>query len=124
MNTIRSIFHGMGGMLTHPGRTGKELASETSLKPVATLVITFGIFYGLMFLQSYLAHDYPPPSEVLAVQVEHWDEGVMLPFFNLPAESYRGFQAAIMLPFALALWMLMGGSARLLASLMGGKYSY
>lgn len=48
----------------------------------------------------------------------------MLPFFNIPAESYRGFQAAIMLPFALALWMLMGGSARLLASLLDGKQTY
>jgi len=124
MNTITSIFHGMGGMLFHPGRTGKALASETSLKPVATLVIVFGVVYGLIFLKSYLAHDYPPPPEELAVWVEHWGEGVMLPFFNLPAESYRGFQAAIMLPFALALWMLMGGSARLLTSLMGGKHSY
>jgi len=124
MNTINSVFYGMGGMLTHPGRTGKKLASETSLKPVATLVIAFGVVYGLLFLKSYLAHDYPPSPEVLAVWIEHWGEGVMLPFFNIPAESYRGFQAAIMLPFALALWMLMGGSARLLASLMGGKQAY
>lgn len=102
----------MVGMLTHPGRTGKELASETSLKPVATLVIAFGILYGSLFLKSYLAHDYPPPPEELAVWVEHWGEAVMLPFFNIPAEIYRGFQAAIMLPFALALWMLMGGTAR------------
>jgi hypothetical protein len=124
MNTVISMFHGMGGMLTHPGRTGKEFTSETSLKPVATLVIAFGVLFGLMMLKSYLAHDYPPAPEVLAVQVEHWGEGVMLPFFNVPAESYRGFQAGIMLPFALALWMLMGGSARLLASLLGGKQSY
>jgi len=124
MNTIPSIFHGMGGMLFHPGRTGKELASQTSLKPVATVVIAFGVVYGLLFLKSYLAHDYPPPPEVLEVWVEHWGEGVMLPFFNLAAESYRGFQAAIMLPFALALWMLMGGSARLLSSLLGGKQTY
>jgi len=48
----------------------------------------------------------------------------MLPFFNIPAESYRGFQAAILLPFCLALWMLMGGTGRLLASLFGGKHSY
>jgi hypothetical protein len=36
----------------------------------------------------------------------------------------RGFQAAIMLPFALALWMLMGGAARLLANLFGDKQGY
>jgi hypothetical protein len=124
MNTIPAIFRGMGGMLLHPGRTGKELASETNLKPVATLVIAFGIVYGSLFLKSYLAHDYPPPPEKLAIWVEHWGEGVMLPFFNLPEESYRGFQAAIMLPFALALWMLMGGTARLLANILGGKQSY
>jgi hypothetical protein len=114
----------MGGMLTHPGRTGKTLASETSLKPVATLVITFGVLFALPFLKSQLEHGYPPPPETLAIWVEHWGKGVMLPFFNIPAESYRGFQAAIMLPFALALWMLMGGTARLLASLFGGKHTY
>lgn len=124
MNTITSIFGGMGGMLTHPGRTGKALASGTSLKPAAILVIVFGFLYALPFLGSYLAHDYPPPPEELAVWIEHWGEGVMLPFFNIPAESYRGFQAAIMLPFALAVWMLMGGSTRLLASLFGGKQTY
>jgi hypothetical protein len=111
-------------MLIHPRQTSKELASDVSLRPVAILVFTFGVFYALMFLISYLAHDYPPPPDVLAVWVEHWGEGVMLPFFNIPAESYRGFQAAIMLPFVLAIWMLMGGTARLLASLFGGKQDY
>lgn len=124
MSTITSIFHDMGGMLAHPGRTGRELTSETSLKSVATLVIAFGIVYGSLFLKSQLAHDYPPPPEKLAIWVEHWGEGVMLPFFNLPEETYRGFQAAIMLPFVLALWMLMGGTARLLANLFGGRQSY
>ena len=124
MNTISSIFHGMGGMLVHPRQTGKELASETSLKPVAVLVIAFGILYALPFLKSYLDRSYPPPPETLAIWVEHWGEGVMLPLFNIPAESYRGFQATIMLPFALALWMLMGGTARLLANLFGGKQSF
>jgi hypothetical protein len=124
MSTLMSMFHGMGGMLMHPARTGRELAVERSLKPVATLVIAFGIVYGSLFLKSYLDHDYPPPPQKLAIWVEHWGEGVMLPFFNLPAESYRGFQAAIMLPFALALWMLMGGTARLLANLLGGRQSY
>lgn len=124
MNTITSIFHGMRGMLFRPKRTARELAADTRLKPVATLVIAFGLLQSLMFLISFLKQDYPPPPEVLAVWVEHWGEGVMLPFFNIPAESYRGFQAAIMLPFCLALWMLMGGTGRLLASLFGGKHSY
>jgi hypothetical protein len=114
----------MSGMLIHPRQTSKELASDASLRPVAILVFTFGLFYALMFLISYLTHDYPPPPDVLAVWVEHWGEGVMLPFFNIPAESYRGFQAAIMLPFVLAIWMLMGGTARLMASLFGGKQDY
>ena len=124
MNTIASIFHSMRGMLFHPIRTAKELAADTRLKPVATLVIVFGALLSLSFLVSYLNHNYPPPQDVLDVWVEHWGEGVMLPFFNIPAESYRGFQAAIMLPFALALWMLMGGTARLLSNLFGGKQSY
>ncbi len=124
MNAISSIFQYMGGMLAHPARTGKALAAEKSLKPAAAFVIAFGILQSLMFLISYLAHDYPPPPEVLAVWAEHWGKGMMLPFFNIPAESYRGFQAAIMLPFALAIWMLMGGAARLIASLFGGKQGY
>jgi hypothetical protein len=114
----------MGGMLLHPKQTAKELVADTRLRPVATLVIAFGLLQSLMFLISYLNHDYPPPQEVLDVWVEHWGEGVMLPFFNVPPESYRGFQAAILLPFCLALWMLMGGTARLLAYLFGGKHSY
>jgi hypothetical protein len=124
MNTISAVFRCMGGMLAHPARTGKALAAEKSLKPAAGLVIAFGILQSLGFLVSYLRRDYPPPPEVLAVWVEHWGEGVMLPFFNIPAENYRGFQAAIMLPFFLAIWMLMGGTARLIASLFGGKHSY
>jgi hypothetical protein len=124
MNTITSIFHSMRGMLFHPKQTGKELAASLSLKPIAFFVIAFGLLQSLMFLVSYIKQDYPPPPEVLAIWVEHWGEGVMLPFFNIPAESYRGFQAAIMLPFCLAIWMLMGGTGRLLARLFGGKHSF
>lgn len=124
MNSIQLIFHDMGGMLFHPKRTGKELSAATSLKPIAILVIGFGLLQSLMFLISYLKQDYPPPPDVLAVWVEHWGEGVMLPFFNIPAESYRGFQAAILLPFCLAIWMLMGATGRLLSSLLGGKQSF
>ena len=119
MNILDSISHGMGGMLTHPARTGKELSSDARLKPVAILVVSFGILYTLLFLKAYLDHSYPPPPETLAIWVGHWGEGVMLPFFNLPAETYRGFQAAIMLPFALALWMLMGATLRWCGQLSG-----
>lgn len=124
MNTISSIFHGMGGMLAHPGRTGKEFTTDMHLKPIAIFVIVFGTAFGLIMLKSQLAGDYPPPAEDLAIWVEHWGEGVMLPFFNIPEERYRGFQAAIMLPFALALWMLIGGTAKLMANLFGGRQSY
>ena len=124
MKTFNAMFRGMGGMLFHPRRSARELAADARLRPVATLVIAFGLLLSLGFLVSYLKHDYPPPPEVLDVWVAHWGERVMLPFFNLPPENYRGFQAAIMLPFALALWMLMAGTARLLAVLFDGKHSY
>lgn len=124
MSTINSIFYGMRGMLLHPKQTGKELATDARLKPAAIFVIAFGLLQSLMFLVSYLKQDYPPPADVLAVWVEHWGEGVMLPFFNIPVESYRGFQAAIMLPFCLAIWMLMGGTGKLLSTLFGGKHNY
>lgn len=124
MDIVSVILRGMGGMLIHPARTGKALAREKSLQPVAILVIAFGLLQSLLFLISHLKKDYPPPPEVLEVWVEHWGEGVMLPFFNVPAESYRGFQAAILLPFCLALWLLMGGSARLIALLFGGRHSF
>jgi hypothetical protein len=124
MNAIDPVFKRMGGMLLRPARTARVLAADKSLKPAAGLVIFFGILNSLLFLASHLRRDYPPPPEVLEIWVEHWGEGVMLPFFNVPAESYRGFQAAIMLPFCLAIWMLMGGSARLAASLFGGRGSY
>lgn len=124
MRTITSIFHGMGGMLLHPKQTGKVLAADTRLRPVTTFIIAFGLLLSLLFLVSHLIQDYPPPPEVLAIWVEHWGEGVMLPFFNIPAESYRGFQAAIMLPFCIAIWILMGGTGRLLAILLGGKHSF
>jgi len=90
-------------MLFHPKQTGKELAADTRLKPVTTFEISFGLLQSLMFLISYLKQDYLPPPKVLDVWVEHWGEGVMLPFFNIPAESYRGFQAAILLPFCFAI---------------------
>lgn len=124
MNTLTSIFHGMGGMMLHPKRTGKELATDTRLKPVATFIIAFSLLLSFMFLVSHLQQDYPPPPEVLDIWIEHWGEGVMLPFFNIPAESYRGFQAIIMLPFCLAIWMLMGGTGRLLARFFGGVHSF
>ncbi len=84
MNTISLIFQYMGGMLAHPARTGKALAAEKSLKPAAVFVIAFGILQSLMFLISYLAHDYPPPPEVLAVWAEHWGKGVMPAVLQYP----------------------------------------
>jgi hypothetical protein len=51
-------------MLLHPKRTGKELATDTRLKPVAIFVIVYGLLQSLIFLISYLNHDYPPPQEI------------------------------------------------------------
>jgi len=53
-----------GGMLLHPERTGKELATDTCFKPVATFVIAFGPLQPLIFLISYLNHDYLALQEI------------------------------------------------------------
>lgn len=103
-----------------PRKTARELLEEKSLKWPLAIVLVLGLLSSISFYISYLNHAYPPPREM----IEAWGEFAMLPFFNIPAESYRLFLAKIMIPFLLAIWILMAGSARLLSLLFGGKVTY
>ncbi len=103
-----------------PRRVARELLAEKSLKWPLAIVLALGLLGSIGFLISYFQHVYPPPREM----IEAWGEFAMLPFFNIPAERYRLFLAEIMVPFLLAVWIMMAGSARLLSLLLGGKVTY
>jgi len=75
-------------------------------------------------LISHLQGDYPPPPADLKTWIDAWGSFTMLPFINVPAESYRLTQAIFMIPLMFVIWMLMAGSARLLSILFGRKTSF
>ena len=103
-----------------PRKTARELLAEQSLTWPLAIVLALGLISSISFYISYLQHAYPPPVEM----IEAWGKFAMLPFFNVPAESYRLFLAEILVPFLLGIWILMAGSARLLSILLGGKVTY
>ena len=103
-----------------PRQTARELLAEKSLKWPLIIVLLLGFISSVGFYFSYLQHAYPPPREM----IEAWGDFAMLPFFKIPAESYRLFLAQIMVPFLLGIWILMAGSARLISILLGGKVTY
>jgi hypothetical protein len=111
-------------MLKAPWRASQALAQEVRVRYAGALVLSYGIFGSLGFLLSAIQRDYPPPAETLEVWIQAWGEFAMLPFLKIPAENYRAFQAVIMIPLALAIWMLMAGTARLLALLFNGRVRY
>ena len=100
-------------MIIAPRKTTRDLLAEKLLKWPLAIVLGLGLAGSLGFLFSHLQHAYPPPKEM----IEAWGKFAMLPFFNIPAESYRLFLAQIMIPFLLGIWILMAGSARLLSIL-------
>lgn len=103
-----------------PRKVARELLAESSLTWPFTIVLALGLIGSIGFLISHLQHAYPPPREM----IEAWGEFSMLPFFKIPAEQYRLFLAEIMVPFLLAVWILMAGSARLISLLFGGKVTF
>ncbi|MBW7883015.1 MAG: hypothetical protein H3C34_10325 [Caldilineaceae bacterium] len=120
MKAIRNLFM----VVIRPRRTSREIAQDKTIYSSLLTVTVFGVVTALLFLSSYLAHDYPPPVDELNLWIETWGEFAMLPFVKLPPESYRLVLAVIMLPLALAVWILMAGSARVLSLLFGGKVSF
>ena len=85
-------------MVARPRRTTRELLAEETIRPSLIVVLGFATAEALLSLISYLAGDYPPPSEELRVWIETWGEFAMLPFIDVPAESYRLVQAVFMTP--------------------------
>ena len=108
----------------HPVQASREIAMEKSIPSSLAIVAGYGTTLGLLFGISALAKDYPPPAAELQIWIKAWGEFAMLPFLKIPAENYRLFLAFAMLPIALAAWMLMAGSAKILSILFGGKATY
>ncbi len=119
MNTSSSF-----GILISPVQSAKVLPASVRVRPAALLVLGTGLFMAIGTLASYLNHDYPPAPDVLKIWVDTWGEFLMLPFLNIPTESYRLFLAIILVPLAFSMWMLMAGTAKLLSLLMRGHASY
>lgn len=120
METISRLLR----IIQHPRKVSRELLKEETVYPSLSVVLGFGIVLSLLFLYSHLQGDYPPPPGDLETWIEAWGEFSMLPFINIPVESYRLAQAIFMTPLVIAVWMLMAGSAKILSSLFGGKVSY
>jgi hypothetical protein len=118
------FFGYVWGAVTHPRATFQELARQPLLRPGATLVLSWGVLEGLLFLISHLSHNWPPPPDELEVWLEAWGEFSQLPFLKIPVEQYRLFQAILMVPLVLTIWILMAGTARLLSILFGGRASF
>jgi hypothetical protein len=111
-------------ILKGPRQGFSELCTEGKVRYAGVLVLSYGIINSLGFLISALKHDYPPPPETLDVWIKTWGEFTMLPFLKIPPENYRLFQAIILIPLALSIWMLMAGTGKLLSLLFQGKASY
>jgi hypothetical protein len=111
-------------ILFSPFRTAKALPASVRVRTAALLVLGAGLLMASGTLVSYLKHSYPPAPDVLKIWVDAWGEFLMLPFLKIPPESYRLFTAIILVPLALAMWMLMAGTAKMLALVLRGHASY
>ena len=121
---MKGFLRYLVGVIPHPRLTFEALAKDASIRPAAALVLGYGTLSGSMFLISFLRGNWPPPPDELSVWVSAWGEFTQLPFLKIPAEQYRLFQAILMLPLVLAIWMLMAATARLLGTLLGGRASF
>ena len=117
--TLRYAFE----MVAHPRRTTDRLLQEP-IGPALWLVLGYAVFMSAGFLLSHLARDYPPPPDVLATWTDAYGAFYILPFVNIPAESYRLTLAIISTPLVLMVWMLMAASARLLTIAFHGSATF
>jgi hypothetical protein len=111
-------------ILISPFYSAKAMPASVRVRPAALLVLGAGLFMAVGTLISYLSHEYPPAPDVLKIWVDTWGEFLMLPFLKIAPESYRLFIAAILVPLAFTMWMLMAGTAKLLSLLMKGHASF
>jgi hypothetical protein len=110
-------------MVAHPRRTTDRLLHEP-IGPALGLVVGYAVLMSASFLISHLARAYPPPPDVLATWTDAYGAFYVLPFVNIPAESYRLTLAIIFVPLMLMVWMLMAGSARLLTVVFRGSATF
>jgi hypothetical protein len=111
-------------MIFHPYRTGRQLAKEPRIRYAFWLVFSVSAITALLTFRSYLAGEYPPSPEMLALWIKTWGEFAMVPFIKIPMESYRLFTTLIEIPIAITIWMLAAGTARLLTRLFGEKLDF
>ena len=93
---VRRSLNLLPKMALHPRRTTRELLAQKTVYLSLVVVLGFAVLESLLFLVSYLAGDYPPPPEELRIWIETWGEFAMLPFVNIPPESYRLAMAIFM----------------------------
>ncbi len=123
MNIVET-FAPLWRVVVRPRRTIAALLDRPGFGRALSVVLVFGVLVGLLFLCSAMWHDFPPTGEEFKVWIAAYGEGSMVPFVNVPIGSYRLFLAEIMVPFALAMWLLMAGTARVIGGLMDGKGSF
>lgn len=111
-------------IIIHPRQTSHEILKEESIRSALLVVLGNALILAIPSLYTYLAKTYPPDSATFKLIIEVWGKFGILPFIQVPVESYRLIQAVFSIPMAFAIWILMAGSARLLSILFHGKVTY
>ena len=114
----------LSGTLLHPRRTARLVLAEESIRLALGVVMWFGILFGLALLWTQLTRTYPFPAEQVRVWNDAWNDFAIQPFIKVDPAAYRLAQAIFILPLVLAIWVLMAGTARLMAILFHGKRTF
>ena len=121
---LRKAFAYLWGTLFHPRRMARLVLAEEGIRLALGVVVWFGILFGLALLWTQLTRTYPFPAEQVRVWNDAWNDFAIQPFVKVDPATYRLAQAIFILPLVLAIWVLMAGTARLLAILFHGKRTY